>query len=84
MISETENSSYSLVRECLWIARHEKGIANKHPNELAKLLTHLIPKMTKSWMCTELLPFARTLRNVGLEARLLTKIQNNYSYARLL
>ncbi|TWJ32651.1 DUF4020 domain-containing protein [Geobacter argillaceus] len=56
---------------------NEKGIANKYPSELAKLLIHLIPQMTKSWMCTELVPLAKVLRDRGIDGRSLTKIQNS-------
>ena len=55
---------------------NQKGIASKHPNELAKLLTHLIPKMTKSWMCHELVPLAKALREAGCDSRSFVKIQN--------
>lgn len=55
---------------------NEKGITSKHPNELAKLLIHLIPKMTNSWICHELVPLARALRDAGLDSRLFVKIQN--------
>ncbi len=55
---------------------NEKGIARKHPNELAKLLTLLIPKMTNSWMCHELVQLARALRDAGLDSRAFVKMQD--------
>lgn len=55
---------------------NEKDFAKKHTKELAKLLIHLIPQMTKSWVCHELIPLARALRDAGLDAKSFTKIQN--------
>lgn len=55
---------------------NEKGFAKRHTTDLAKLLMHLIPHMTKTWPCHELAPLARALRDEGLEARQLSRIQS--------
>lgn len=56
---------------------NEKEFPKKHTKELAKLLIHLIPHMTKPWPCDELATLARTLREEGLETRQLAKIRND-------
>lgn len=55
---------------------NEKGFAKRYATDLAKLLIHLIPQMTKTWPCHELAPLVRALRDEGLEARQLSKIQS--------
>jgi hypothetical protein len=56
---------------------NEKEFAKHHPKELGQLLVHLIPKITQSWMCTELIPLVKSLREAGLETKLLDKIRNS-------
>jgi hypothetical protein len=55
---------------------NEKGFAKRYTADLAKLLIHLIPRMTKTWACHELAPLVRALREEGLDARSLKKIQD--------
>lgn len=55
---------------------NEKNFAQQHTEQVARLLIHLIPKMTKSWMCHELVPLAKALRDAGLDSRLLAKVQD--------
>jgi hypothetical protein len=55
---------------------NEKIFASLHTEQMANLLIHLIPKMTKSWLCHELVPLARALRDAGLDSRLFAKIQD--------
>lgn len=55
---------------------NEKNFARHHTEQVARLLIHLIPKMTKSWMCHELVPLAKALRDAELDSRSLAKIQD--------
>lgn len=54
----------------------EKGFAKSHTENVGRLLIHLIPSMTKLWLCHELLPLARELREVGLDSKLFNQVQN--------
>jgi hypothetical protein len=54
----------------------EKGLAQKYSEDVAKLLLHLIPMMTAVWMCHELVPLARSLRDSGLDTHKFAKIQD--------
>lgn len=55
---------------------NEKEFAKRHTQEIAKLLIHLIPKITKPWFCNELVPLAKGLRDAGLDALSFAKIQD--------
>ncbi|MGA2400548.1 MAG: DUF4020 domain-containing protein [Syntrophobacteraceae bacterium] len=54
----------------------EKEFAKQHTKELAKLLLHIIPKIQQRWMCHELVPLAKSLRENGLDVSTLKKIQD--------
>lgn len=54
---------------------NEKNFAQRYTKDLAKLLIHLIPRMTESWACRELVPLAKALRDAGLDSRSFSRIQ---------
>jgi len=65
-----------ITESYMFTLMNEKGLAQKYTKELAKLLLHLIPKMTVIWMCHELVPLARSLRDAGLDSNTLAKVQD--------
>jgi hypothetical protein len=64
----TESYMFHLIRE--------RGFAKRHTESLGRLLIHLIPKMTQFWLCHELVPLARELREAGLDSRAFNRIQD--------
>jgi len=71
-----EQSAPDISDSYMFHQMNAKELAKKHPKELAKLLIHLIPQMTKPWICRELSLLFRSLREAGLDPKLLTNIQN--------
>jgi hypothetical protein len=71
-----ERTAPEITKSYMFHLMYEKDIAKRHTEELGKLLIHLIPKMSKPWLCHELVPLAKALRDAGLDPRSFAKIQD--------
>ncbi|MFH7326419.1 DUF4020 domain-containing protein [Desulfurivibrio sp. C05AmB] len=54
----------------------KNGFAVKHTKDLATLLIHLLPRVTKEWLCHDLIPLAKALRDAELDSASLDKIRH--------
>jgi hypothetical protein len=71
-----EQTAPEITKSYMFHIMNEKDIAKRHTEELGKLLIHLIPKMTLSWLCHDLVPLARALRDAGLDSKSFAKIRD--------